>query len=124
MLGRNERRLRMTEFPALRASLVRAAARRRRRRRRLTIRAAVPSFALAAAAVALFALPGGQRDREREVATPVPKNALEESFGVFRPPATPRTNSRPPCRCQAAPNAQTRGCSAATARTASTPCAA
>jgi hypothetical protein len=76
----------MTEFPALRESLLRAAA--RRRRRRLTVRAAVPAFAVGAAAVALFVVPGGAGDREREVATPPARTPLEEAFAIFRRPAT------------------------------------
>src|SRR4051812_28352695 len=72
------------EFPALRESLVRAAA--RRRRRRLTVRFAVPAFAVATAGVFLL-LPGGPTEPEREVATPAPqRSVLEQSFAVFRRP--------------------------------------
>lgn len=79
----------MSEFPALRESLVRAAA--HRRRRRLTFRAAVPALALATAAVVLVLAPTGESPRreEREVATPAPaRTPLEEAFGVFRRPRT------------------------------------
>ena len=82
----------MSEFPALRESLVRAAA--RRRRRRLTIRAAVPAFALAVAAVVLFLVPGGAPDREREVATP----ARADAAGAGVPRAS-GGRGRPPTRC-------------------------
>jgi len=76
----------MTEFPALRESLVRAAA--RRRRRRLTLGAAVPGLAVAAAAIALFVLPGGGvPDQEREAVTPSPSlSPLAQAFAVFRKP--------------------------------------
>jgi len=74
----------MTEFPALRDALVRAAARRRRRRRRAV--AVVP--ALAAGAVAIALLPSSPPERER-VAEPPDGGALERAFAVFRRGQTP-----------------------------------
>jgi hypothetical protein len=75
----------MTEFPALRDALVGAATRRRRRRRLAT--ASVPLLAACAAAVTFVSLPGP--GREREEATPKPRTALEQLYGVFRRPQRP-----------------------------------
>lgn len=87
---------RMTEFPALRDALVRAAV-RRRRRRRAAAGTAVPLFAAGAAAVAALAFsPAPPPDRERTVAPPGPtstatstpkpyaQQSLQEAFAVFR----------------------------------------
>ena len=74
----------MTEFPALRDALVRAALRRRRRRR--AIGAAVPAVAACVGAIALLALPGTPEDRER-VARP-PAGVLERNYAAFRRPRT------------------------------------
>jgi hypothetical protein len=75
----------MTEFPALHEALVTAGLRRRRRRR--TVGAAVPALALAAAAIALFALAGNSPPERERVAQP-PRDELDAAFAVFRRPQT------------------------------------
>jgi hypothetical protein len=74
----------MTEFPALRDALVRAAMRRRRRHR--AIGAAVPVLAAGVGAIAFVSLPGTSEDQER-VARP-PAGVLERNYAAFRGPRT------------------------------------
>jgi len=81
----------VTEIPALRDALVRAGERRRRRRR--AVRASVPTFAVAAAAVLVFALPRTP-DRERVVEPSV--SPLARSFSVFARPQTADDRAEPP----------------------------
>lgn len=76
----------MSEFPALRDALVRAAERRRRRRR--AVGASVPAFTAAAAAVAIL-LPGTAPEREEVVASAV------EAYSVFSRPETDADRALP-----------------------------
>jgi len=77
----------MTEFPALKDALVRAAARRRRRRR--TVGAAVPAFAIAAAAFVFALAPSDPQEQER-VASP-----FAQRFSVFARPQTAADRALP-----------------------------
>lgn len=73
----------MSEFPALREALVKAAARRRRRRRRVVV--AAPAFAAVAAVAVLVTLaPGEPRERELEAA----RAPLTRAFSIFARPQT------------------------------------
>lgn len=73
----------MSEIPALRDALVRAGERRRRRRR--TLGAAVPTFAVAAAAVFFLAIPSAP-DPERTIEPGM--TPLARDFAVFARPQT------------------------------------
>ncbi|MDA0172050.1 hypothetical protein OJ998_23310 [Solirubrobacter taibaiensis] len=77
----------MSEFPALKDALVRAAARRRRRRR--TVGAAVPAFAIAAAAF-VFAFASSTPPEQERVASP-----LSQRFSVFARPQTDADRALP-----------------------------
>lgn len=71
----------MSEFPALRDALVKAATRRRRRRRAVV---AVPAFAAVAAAILVTLVPRGSQERELEAA----RAPFAHAFSVFARPQT------------------------------------